>query len=349
MGSERAANYDLNASLIFSPAPLRLPTVWSFFPSAFHSWLAVAFPRASLALPLSTWDLLSILSSADTQRLLAGWTVGQPRITPAICDSINSGLELRGVAGAQDDVEGAAPPVEGDPPDLGAPSGCAGDQLVRARLGGLESVAAVGGAVGPGGLVPRLVHEGEHRPGHGLAVLGTHHPAGDLGHGPARLVVGSVVAVGSVVVVGGVAVVGSGGVGRLVLGSLGRARAGRRCRRLVVSRRRGGGAAPAGDAGADEGGDAHQEREDDETDGDHEPGADRRRPVAPAGGQRPEEDRADRRDADRRPDALAGLQHPGRRAALAGGALLEGERLVGRDDEAAADARDEQRDRDRPP
>src|SRR5690606_2578570 len=60
----------LKASLTFSAACLRLPLVWSFWPSAWRSLLSVASPTASLILPEVFSVEFAILSSAPMGQLL---------------------------------------------------------------------------------------------------------------------------------------------------------------------------------------------------------------------------------------------------------------------------------------
>ena len=64
---------DLKASLMFSPACLSFELDWSALPSASRDSSSVALPTPSLTLPVSSSDLLSILSSAPmvTSRCVA--------------------------------------------------------------------------------------------------------------------------------------------------------------------------------------------------------------------------------------------------------------------------------------
>jgi hypothetical protein len=84
------------------------------------------------------------------------------------------------------------------------------------------------------------------------------------------------------------------------------------------------------------------EGDQDECDRDEQGDLESLRVAAAGAGQVGEEDRADGRDPDGGPDALPGLDHPTRAAALAGRHLRQGDRLVGRDDQATAEAGDEQ-------
>ena len=270
--------------MTFSPAFLRLPTVWSFLPSASRRSLPTLLPTASLTLPLSSWALLSILSPSTWRTSVS---VAQRSARPAAQYparvTVNRRRSRPGRAASRRD---STPSGTDARPGMtsGAHPGGADDQLVRPRARGeqVEPARPVGDDVVA--LAPTGVDERQHRPAHGRPVLAPHLPAhardpaacarSSLGRGPW--------AVGAVRV----------GLGGVAWASSGRRVAARRLRIRSTS--------PSSSASTTK------------TTATMSPRL-MARAQSPLAGELAEEDGADRGDADRRADALAGLEHARRR------------------------------------